>query len=146
MKRAVNPEFLLKYIDDLEDKLVIVEGVKDSRALKSLGVKNTISLNGRPLAEFAFHVSKSCVSRDSKARKEVVILTDFDSEGKRLAASLSYLLSKYRVNVNRRLRRKFMQLGKTRIEDLKEGDFHGKVSSDFNKICCNSIHQSEWCG
>jgi 5S rRNA maturation endonuclease (ribonuclease M5) len=139
-------EDLLDFVNDLKGKLVIAEGKKDGIALKTLGVKNILLLNGRPLTELALHVSKSCVSSGNrKVRKEVVILTDFDSEGEKLAARLDYLLRKYKVMVNSRLRRKFMKFGKTRVEDLKEGDDHGKISSNFNKICYNRAHTGQRC-
>ncbi len=142
-------EELVEYAKELADKLVIAEGKKDGIALKSLGVKNIVLLNGRPLAELALHVSKSCASSvNRESKEEVVILTDFDSEGKRLAARLNYLLRKHKVMVNSRLRRKFMQFGKTRIEDLKgnlkEGDVHGKISSNFNKIRGKRLHKGKW--
>lgn len=147
-KRELDYDELLEYAAELDDKLVIAEGKKDGMALKSLGVKNIILLNGRPLTELALHVSKSMVATvGGKGREEVVILTDFDSEGKRLAARLGYLLKKHKVMVNSRLRRRFMQFGKTRIEDLnenlKEGDIHGKVSSNFNKIRGKCIHKGQ---
>lgn len=154
-------EELMEYIDDLQGKLVIVEGKKDAMALKSLGVKNIISLNGRPLHELALHVSKSLTSPDEQTgydkgntkaeKRDVVILTDFDSEGKMLAAKLGHLLSKHKVSVNSRLRRKFMHFGKNRIEDLNdlkglgEGDIHVKVSSNFNKIRYNRKHKGQRC-
>ena len=127
-----------------EKETVIVEGMRDSRALKSLGVKNIILLDGRPLTELALHVSKSYHSRDPQEKREVVILTDFDSEGEKLAARLGFLLSKYKIMVNTRVRRKFMQFGKNRIEDFKEGDIHGKVGSNFNKVRDNRLHKSQW--
>jgi 5S rRNA maturation endonuclease (ribonuclease M5) len=148
--REFDYEQLVEFVEEIDDKLVLVEGKKDRIALKSLGVKNIILLNGRPLTELALHVSRSCVSpSEPKGRKEVVILTDFDSEGKRLAARLDYLLKKHKVMVNSRLRRKFMQFGKNRIEDLKgmkdlkEGDIHGKVSSNFDKVRDKRLHKGQ---
>ncbi len=135
---------ILEFSKELEGKLVIAEGKKDSRALKTLGVKNIVLLNGRPLAALALHVSKSIASSGNEgSREEVVILTDFDSKGKELAARLDYLLKKHKVMVNSRIRRKFMKFGKTRIEDLKEGDIHGKVSPNFNKVRDNRAHKGQ---
>ena len=130
----ISGEELRRCLRDLEDKLVIVEGKKDSKSLKSLGVKNIMQLGGKPLAEFTFHVSKYTDLNRSQEVEEVVILTDFDSEGRKLAARLEYLFEKHKVAVNKRLRRKFMKFGKNRIEDFKEGDIYGKVSSNFNKV------------
>ena len=147
-KRPLDLDELVEYAAELADKLVIAEGKKDGMALKSLGVKNIILLNGRPLAELALHVSKSRIATvGGKGKKEVVILTDFDSEGKRLAARLAYLLKKHKVMVNSRLRRRFMRFGRTRIEDLndilREGDIHGKVSSNINKVRDKRIHKGQ---
>ncbi|MBN2330769.1 MAG: toprim domain-containing protein [Candidatus Aenigmarchaeota archaeon] len=138
---------LVEFSEDLAGKLVIVEGKKDGMALKSLGVKNIVLLNGRPLTELALHVSRSiATSRNEEDIEEAVILTDFDSEGKRIAARLEYLLKKHKVMVNSRIRRKFMKFGKTRIEDLKEGDVHGKASSNFNKIRDKRADKGQWRG
>ena len=135
---------IVEYSEELAGKLVIVEGKKDSMALKTLGVKNIVLLNGRPLTELALHVSKSIASSgNEEGREEVVILTDFDSEGKKLAARLDYLLKKHKVMVNSRIRRKFLKFGKTRIEDLKEGDIHGKVRHNFNKLRDNRAHKGQ---
>ncbi|UCD03380.1 MAG: toprim domain-containing protein [Candidatus Aenigmatarchaeota archaeon] len=138
----VNGRELSKCIQELEGKLVIVEGQKDSKSLKSLGVKNIMQLNGKPLAEFTFHVSKSLIS-SSEGKREVVILTDFDSEGRKIAAKLESLFRVHKVAVNARIRRKFMQFGKNRIEDFKEGDIYGKVSSHFNKIRDKGQHKGQ---
>lgn len=144
MMNKFSCEEALKYIEKLKGKLIIVEGPRDSNALKSLGLKNTISLNGKPLHEVALYVSKSYVSRDDRNySKEVVILTDFDSEGKKIAAKLDYLLRKHKVMVNSKLRGKFMKFGKSQIEDIKEGDIHGKVSSNVNKIRDKCVHKGQ---
>jgi 5S rRNA maturation endonuclease (ribonuclease M5) len=136
-------EVLLRCVKDLEGNLVIVEGQKDSKALKSLGVKNIMQLNGRPLAEFALHVSKSRISQDDAGWEESVILTDFDSEGRKIAATLERLLRKHKVPVNSRLRRKFMQFGKNRIEEFKEGDIHGKTRTDVDKVRRKGINKGK---
>lgn len=132
--RRINGEKLRRCIDGLDGKLVIVEGMKDSRALKTLGVKNIMQLNGKPLAEFALHVSNSYVSPSDTGWKEAVILTDFDSEGRGIAARLECLLKVRRVPVNSRLRKRFMCFGWTRIEEFREDDTHGKTSANFDKV------------
>jgi 5S rRNA maturation endonuclease (ribonuclease M5) len=141
----INGEELKRCIEELDDRLVIVEGKKDSKSLKSLGVKNIMQLNGRPLAEFTFHVSKFPTTPNEPEAREVVILTDFDSEGRKLAARLESLLRMHKVAVNARLRRKFMKFGKNRIEDFKEGDIHGKIGSHFNKVRGKGHHKGERC-
>jgi 5S rRNA maturation endonuclease (ribonuclease M5) len=132
--RRINGDKLRDCIKSLEGKLVIVEGMKDSRALKTLGVKNIMQLNGKPLAEFALHVSNSYVSPIDTEWKEAVILTDFDSEGRSIAARLECLLKVRRVPVNSRIRKRFMGFGWTRIEEFREDDIHGKTSANFDKV------------
>jgi 5S rRNA maturation endonuclease (ribonuclease M5) len=141
--KGINGEYLRRCLEELEGRLVIVEGRKDSKSLKSLGVKNIMQLNGRPLAEFTFHVSKLPTTPNEEEVREVVILTDFDSEGRKLAARLESLLRMHKVAVNARLRRKFMHFGKNRIEDFKEGDIHGKVGSHFDKVRGKGHHKSQ---
>ena len=139
----INVEELQECVRELEGKLVIVEGKKDSRALKSLGVKNIMQLGGMPLAEFALHVSKCHPSSGSDRGEEVVILTDFDSEGVKIAAKLECLLKKHRVLVNTRLRNRFRKFRKSRIEEFKEGDIHGEVGTNINKVRSKSHYESK---
>jgi len=125
--------YLRKCLRDLEGKLIVVEGLKDRKALKSLGVKNIMHLGGRPLADFTLHVSKSLVHNDAEC-DEVVILTDFDSKGREIAARLGLLFKRHKIRVNSRVRNEFMRFGKSCIEDFKEGDVYGKAGSNINKI------------
>ncbi|PIN73015.1 hypothetical protein COV22_01675 [Candidatus Woesearchaeota archaeon CG10_big_fil_rev_8_21_14_0_10_47_5] len=74
------------------DCAVIVEGIRDKRALKTLGFRHVFTIN-KPLYALAEEVA-SCY-------KQVIILTDLDAEGKRLY---------------RRLKRELQRLG-VRIED-----------------------------
>ncbi len=120
----------LKISEELRDKLLIVEGIRDEKALKSLGLNNIIKINRKPLYQVAEEAARA-------KSKEIVILTDFDREGRRLAARLSRLLGPYKIRINRRLRKKIMEFGKPEIQDLrtlKEDDLHVKVSTNFNKI------------
>ena len=105
-------ESFIKTLEELRARAVIVEGRKDVRALESLGVQNIIPLNNTPLAEFAQKVAESQIH-------EVIILTDFDREGRKLEKKLDTLLKSYKVRTNRRLRRILMGFGKGRIEDFK---------------------------
>ena len=135
--KRIDEEKLERILMDLEEKLVIVEGKNDKKALKSLGVKDIIAINARPLYEV--------VEIASKSKKEIVILTDFDKEGRAIEKRLKYLLQRYKKHPNSKLRWKVMNLGKNKIEDFgnlnspnphsfKEDDIHVKISTDFNKI------------
>ena len=132
-------ESFMKAVEQMEEKTVIVEGKKDEKALKALGINNIIPINGKPLAELITVLGG----------KDVVILTDFDREGKRIAARLMKLLHAYGINTNPKLRSDIMGFGKNHIEEFhpermmnraehgktKEGDTHGKVGADFNQVC-----------
>ena len=136
-RKPPDSEEISKTLRELREKTVLVEGIRDEKALKSLGMKNIIAINGRPLYEVAEIASKS--------KKEIVILTDFDKEGRAIEKRLKYLLQRYRKHPNSKLRWKVMNLGKNKIEDFgnldspnshsfKEDDIHVKISADFNKI------------
>lgn len=138
-KQRANEEKIMETIEELYDKLVIVEGKRDKKALKSLGVKNIIAINGKPLYEVAEIALKS--------ENEIVILTDFDREGREIEKRLRDLLQRQGKRPNSRLRGKVMSLGKNKIEDfgnisspqsLREDDNYVKVGTNFNKICDKS--------
>ncbi|MBL7160427.1 MAG: toprim domain-containing protein [Candidatus Aenigmarchaeota archaeon] len=127
-----------KILEELKERTVIVEGKKDVRSLKELGI-DSIPINRRPLIDVVQGLEKE---------KEVVILTDFDREGKRLCAKLLTLLQSRRIKTSRRLRNMIRGFGKTRIEDFKgiesfekaarqykkEGDNYGETSANINKV------------
>ncbi len=135
--KQIDEEQLDEVIKDLEDKLVIVEGKMDKKALKTLGLKDIIAIDGMPfymVAEIA-----------SDTEKEIVILTDFDSKGRQLEKKLRHLLQKRGKHSNTRIRCKVMALGKNKIEDFgglhipenvsfEEDDFHVKAGTDIDKI------------
>ena len=83
-----------EFLDKLSktDKLVIVEGVKDKKALRLLGVKNICCLNDKPLYKIIEHVAVT--------NKKVIILTDLDKEGKHLYGKLKTQLQFHGVEVD----------------------------------------------
>lgn len=94
---------------------VVVEGKSDAEALRELGVEDIITLQGKPLYK---------VSEDlSERTDEVVILTDYDREGRKLAKKLNNYFTSYGVLPNRRIRRKLgfliNKIGISHIEDIK---------------------------
>jgi 5S rRNA maturation endonuclease (ribonuclease M5) len=138
-KKDIDPEKLSEVVEELVDKVIIVEGKNDRKALLKMGLHHIIPISGRPLHEVAEEVGSSS--------REVVILTDFDREGRAMDLKLKSLLQKYKKAANSRLRMKTMNLGKTKIEDLgnsrtefalskslKGVDDYVKVSTDFNKV------------
>ncbi len=93
-----------------EDKLVIVEGVNDKRALASFGVKRVKTLSRRALYKVVEEV------RD----KDVVLLVDLDRAGKKLYAYLNSEFSQRGVRVDNKFREFLFRKTKLRqIEGLK---------------------------
>jgi len=104
-KRAVRDELQLVIDKDL---LVIVEGIKDERALKLLGVKRIMVLKG-PL----FSVVEKFANE-----KEIVLLTDLDGEGKKLFSVLKKDAQKHGVKVNEKLRKLLFKTDLRHIEGI----------------------------
>ncbi len=90
-------EQILELLDKIKQKdlLVVVEGLKDRRALEELGIVRIFCLN-QPL--FAV------VEEIAATEKEVVLLTDLDEEGKKLYYRLSVDLQRHGVKISNKLR------------------------------------------
>lgn len=111
---------------------IIVEGKKDERALKKLGFKKIVKISGRPLEK---------VFEESSNYKSVVILTDFDEEGKKIFSELNKLFSSHRIKVHTFLRNKIKSTLKIKkIEEINsltkfmEDDYYGETCSIYDKI------------
>ena len=88
-------EALKEFLSELKksNKLIIVEGPKDKKALNKVGITNyVVCLNKKPI--FAI------IEDVSKITDFVVILTDFDKKGKELYGKLNSGLQKYGVKVD----------------------------------------------
>jgi len=74
-------EKILEKLDKIRDsnKLVLVEGEKDKKALKKFDIINVKTLKG-PIFKFVEEVS--CIN------EEVIILMDLDKEGKKLYSQM----------------------------------------------------------
>jgi 5S rRNA maturation endonuclease (ribonuclease M5) len=105
-------EELLNLLEKNKDKQVIVEGKKDKKVLCSLNFTNVITIE-KGLYE----------TTEKLSGKEVLILTDFDSEGKHIAKKLNALLQHLCYKVDRNTRRKisflFAGLRIKKIEELR---------------------------
>lgn len=120
-------EQLLRVLGRIKDKTVIVEGRRDRAALHSLDFKRVVTAT-RGLWETAEAVEGGAV-----------ILTDFDAEGRRLAARLNLFL---RGRADRATRRRigllFAKLKIKTIEELKMiikgDDTHGEASTGCFKV------------
>jgi len=109
-------EELLKTLKENKEKQVIVEGKRDKNILCLLGFKKILTLN------------KGIYETTEKLKeKEVLILTDFDNEGRQIARKLNSILQSQGYKVDRKTRRKigfmFTRLKIRKIEELR-GVFH----------------------
>lgn len=156
MKR-IDKEKLLNTLNKLKDCILIVEGLKDEKALKTLGLKDIVRISGKSLIKVIENVKEIKETKRTKGIDDVIILTDFDSKGRKLAARLTRLLQSYRIHPNQRLRSEVMKLGWNKIEDMNGlrfdnpeesgfhigGDDHVKVSTNINKVHDKSAYKSE---
>lgn len=86
-------ETIKEWIEEINkiDKSIIVEGKKDIKALRKIGVNKPIhSLNKEPIYKIA----------EEFPSKEVVILTDFDKKGKELYSRLKRELQSWGIKVD----------------------------------------------
>jgi len=111
-----NGEEFLGLLEELKERLVIVEGKRDEKALQKLGLENIIPLNGVSPADVAINLYNSGI------KKEVVVLTDFDRKGRALALELGRILQAYKIRVNGKLRAQLRGFGKGKIEDFKHAE------------------------
>jgi 5S rRNA maturation endonuclease (ribonuclease M5) len=122
---------LLANIDNkYENLLVVVEGRQDEHALRHLGVKARLIKTQTRLGRT--ELVDQIVSIAGK-EGQVLILTDFDREGKDACAFLQRELELQKVKVLRGLRRKIrILMGDRRcVEDL-EGLFRKKDSPEMS--------------
>ncbi|MBS7651937.1 MAG: toprim domain-containing protein [Candidatus Bathyarchaeia archaeon] len=106
---------LLREAEEIVDT-VLVEGARDVEALKSLGYRGQIEVISRHEAQIdlAEEVAERC--------RTVLILSDFDREGRRINREMLLLLESRGVRVEadmrRRIGRLMATLGTRAVEDL----------------------------
>jgi len=125
---------------------VIIEGIKDRKALSRFGITNMIEISGKPLIQVADLLQQNNAT-------SVTILTDFDEDGRSKNSQLSQYLSQYGIKINSLAREKTKSLFKIhKIEELSqftkfmEDDYTGKVSSIYDKIFSRSRIHNRWRG
>ena len=104
-------ETLQEFIVNLKkcNKLIIVEGKKDKKTLKDLGITKTIAFSSFPIHNI-----------EKIHEKEVIILTDLDYFGKKLHAILKKELQKRKIKVDEKFRTFLFKKTKiSTIESLK---------------------------
>ncbi|MFP4116109.1 MAG: toprim domain-containing protein [Candidatus Aenigmatarchaeota archaeon] len=107
-------ENLQKIFDKL-DCPVIVEGKSDVAVMEDFQMDEIVSLNGRPLYRVASSVSRTA--------DEALVLTDFDSEGEKIAKKLNVFLERFGVVPKNSIRGKIKEIvtkeGVSQIENIK---------------------------
>jgi len=88
---------------------VVVEGMKDKAALEKLDIKNIVTLNKRPIFEIVETIADNY--------KEAAILTDLDTEGKKLFGVLNSGLSSHGVRVDNNFREFLFK--KTKLKQIE---------------------------
>ena len=115
MSMPCGPEELLEFRDRLarSAKLIIVEGPKDMSSLRAISVTNPIlMLSKKPL----YAVAEQAASLS----KDIVILTDLDTEGKKLFGRLSTDLQHLGCRIDNTFREFLFKKTKLRqIEGIK---------------------------
>lgn len=92
------------------EKIIIVEGEKDKKALESFGIYKTLTLK-RPLF--------SIVEEIAEIHKECIILSDLDKEGKKIYSNLKHNLQNRGVKIDNKFREFLFKNTKlTNIEGL----------------------------
>ena len=115
MNRKPELESVLRVLQELEGNILIVEGKRDVRALEALVTAWIVPINSRPIEKVALHV----VSLMEKHKNtQVIVLTDFDRTGRKLAAKMRLVLQSLKIHANSRIRRDVMNLGITYVEEL----------------------------
>ncbi|MBS3147883.1 toprim domain-containing protein [Candidatus Woesearchaeota archaeon] len=104
-------EDILELLEEIRNKnlLVLVEGIKDKRALSKLGIGRIKTLN-KPLFEIVEDIAAT--------EKEIALLVDLDIEGKKLYSKLSTDLQKHKVKINNKLRNFLFKTPIRHIEGL----------------------------
>jgi len=93
---------------------ILIEGKKDEKALKKLGINGTfIKVSGSGLK--LFEIAEKSVKLSSK----VIILTDFDKKGEQLAKRLAEDIQSLGSYPNLEIRRKIMGITRKFIKDIE---------------------------
>jgi len=93
---------------------ILIEGLKDEKALKELGINgNFIKVSGSGLK--LFEIAEIATKSSSK----VVILTDFDKKGNELAKRLSRDIQSLGSHPNLKIRNKIMGMTRRYIKDIQ---------------------------
>jgi 5S rRNA maturation endonuclease (ribonuclease M5) len=99
-----------------EGALVVVEGVRDERALQHLGFK------GRTFKLCHTRNSLSAVMAEAESHSKVILLLDYDMKGRNLTRKVASMLQNRGMNVDTSFRREIRAMTNglaNHVEDLK---------------------------
>jgi 5S rRNA maturation endonuclease (ribonuclease M5) len=121
---------LVKELNDLSEEgaAVLVEGKRDARAMAGLGYSGPV---------FTVSILTSNAAHREKLRKEVnkmIVLTDLDSEGRRLAARYMKFLSQEGISASLAQRRRLSKASRgvfLHIENLSRFALRGERLTDL---------------
>ena len=104
---------------------IIVEGKRDRKALRALGITGAIMLGTKKsILVFCEEVAREY--------NNVIVLTDWDENGDKLAVLMEGYLRSTGTAVNMDIRRKIKNLVKKRIKDIESLDTHiSNLASDL---------------
>lgn len=115
MKTTIAPKYSVEgWLAELRmsTATILVEGRKDKEALEAQGVRNIKTVAQKPLFK--------TVEELAEAKKQVIILTDLDVEGRKYYSYLKHHLQKSGVKVDRKFREfLFKNTNITQIESMK---------------------------
>lgn len=144
-RREQNVKEATRLLEQLREKSrlgipIIVEGRNDAKALKELGIDEDsivkLKETGRKtLSEIAWDAVKrtTTIQNENVTRNRVVIiLTDPDMEGKKMAHELSQMIEAYGAHPELQFMRITRLLGKGAVEELCAGDVTVAHEEDFS--------------
>ena len=108
----ISKEEILKLRKIIEEEKIsaIVEGKRDKKSLEFFNFEKIFTINGKSLIDFVEEID----------RKKIVILTDFDREGRNKAREIFRLLKMKNFQIENGLRLKFRKIfGIEKIEELE---------------------------
>ena len=126
-ERLEKLEELILELQQMSDKgaLIIVEGKRDRKALRALGITGVIMLGTKKsILVFCEEVAREF--------NNVIVLTDWDENGDKLAALMEGYLRSTSTSVNMDIRKNIKNLVKKRIKDIESLDTHiSNLASDL---------------
>ncbi len=119
LERLEKLEGLILELQQMSDKgtVIIVEGKRDRKALRALGITGDIELGTKK----SILVFCEDVAREYN---NVIVLTDWDEKGDKLASLMEGYLRSTSASVNMDIRRKIKNLVQKRIKDIESLDTH----------------------